>query len=428
MEKPEVAQSIRQELTPALRKFSPGRFSNLSDIVEHLPSASEGFSYKNTHVKEPFGNVIKLDRKVGSDSIAHELSHEFIDNQLEGIGPEIKSIKSNWEGMPFGQRYSYTQDLKAPSYFASKPSELFTELISYKMLGKEIPETVPKKIRDAIDKVWDKYKVVPLAAGGAAAGAALTPEESEAAISLKTPIKLAKESAKTLKEGWDVSETAKYLVGKVWNNRRIIGVYKPKPSATSMFEPGHPDYKPPTRPDKRAVVFEDGHYNMLDVDDLKTVVNAIGSGEYMKKVNPKNINEVHGKGIQSLRMKNWMNIGHDSLEEAEKMRKSYARNWLDLFGDQGIGIETIKYLGKYRNIASPYVDVLRETVPKILKNLEDTIKEYKKALKPVPRAIMEKYDELRSIKFLANQSTYISKYGFKGRNWTTPEGWEDING
>jgi len=83
-------------------------------------------------------------------------------------------------------------------------------------------------------------------------------------------------------------------------------------------------------------------------------------------------------------------------------------------------------MGKYRNMSAPYVDVLREVTPKIISNLEASVKEFKKALKPVPKAILEKLDELKSIKFLKNQSTYLSKYGFRGRDWTTPEGWEDI--
>jgi len=288
-------------------------------------------------------------------------------------------------------------------------------------------KNLPIDIQRAIPEWFEKYIVLPLAAGAAGVlGSTLAPEESEAAMSLKTPVKLAKDATKKLGKDWTPSSTSKALQGKVWNGREIMAIFKPKVKP-SPFKPGHPDYKPGIPLDKRAVVFSDGTYNMLDTDDLKTVTNALGSEEYMSRISP-NIKEpgLNAKAIQSLRMKNWMNIGHDTLEDAEKMRKKYARNWVDLFGEQGIGIETIEYLGKYRNVSSPYVDVLRETVPKLLENLQASVKEYKKALKPVPKAVLEKLDELKSIKFFKNQSTYISKFGFRGRNWDTPKGWEEL--
>jgi len=134
-------------------------------------------------------------------------------------------------------------------------------------------------------------------------------------MSLKEPIKLAKAAQKTLSKDWDLSSTAKALVGKVWNGREIQAVYKPRASKPSPFKPGHPDYKPSTSSDKRAVVFSDGSYNMLDTDDLRTVVSALGSDEYMGRLIPQ-LREtgMKEKAMQSLRMKNWMNIGHDTLE------------------------------------------------------------------------------------------------------------------
>jgi hypothetical protein len=442
---PELASKFREELIPAFRQLSPGRLANLTkvdkmeNIPEHWLSGTKAghINFKDTgeswiglgsagDMRQP--GPIQRRLQLTPKDVLHESVHEIFQNQIKKAGPEIKKFSKDLKELPYNQRYSYTQNLDAPNYYASNPSEFLTEMFAKKLLDKEALKGLPKKVKEPLESFFNKYKAVPIAVGGAAAaGATLAPEESEAAMSLKEPIKLAKAAQKTLSKDWDLSSTAKALVGKVWNGREIQAVYKPRASKPSPFKPGHPDYKPSTSSDKRAVVFSDGSYNMLDTDDLRTVVSALGSDEYMGKLTPQ-LREtgMKEKAMQSLRMKNWMNIGHDTLEEAEKTRKKYARDWVDLFGGQGIGIETIEYMGKYRNMSAPYVDVLREVTPKIISNLEASVKEFKKALKPVPKAILEKLDELKSIKFLKNQSTYLSKYGFRGRDWTTPEGWEDI--
>lgn len=447
---PSYADTIRQELIPQMRKFRPGRFNQLSDIrpfeklanitspeefaglqgakavhvTEHTTPETTSIFYKPTipGVEEGYQNTVS-----DTKTVLHELIHE-----LQRRNPEFTKEILQGKAQDITRRHRLTGAL-SPDYSGIRtnirsPEELTAESMARHMVAPETLKNLPIDIQRAVPEWFEKYRAVPLAVGGAAAaGATLAPEESEAAMSLKEPIKLAKTAQKTLSKDWDLSSTAKALVGKVWNGREIQAVYKPRAAKPSPFKPGHPDYKAPVAQDKRAVVFSDGSYNMLDTDDLRTVVSALGSDEYMGRLTPQ-LREtgMKEKAMQSLRMKNWMNIGHDTLEEAEKTRKKYARDWVDLFGGQGIGIETIEYMGKYRNMSAPYVDVLREVTPKIISNLEASVKEFKKALKPVPKAILEKLDELKSIKFFKNQSTYLSKYGFRGRDWTTPEGWEDI--
>lgn len=290
----------------------------------------------------------------------------------------------------------------------------------------------------------DLLKKLFIGAGAVtAAGAATlaTPEESEA-ITLPKPVpaaitkvsKAGKESRSfssfldELQKSWEPSSTSRALEGQWWGTKKIKAVMKPKSiEGGANFPPDSPYYKKPIESDKRVVLFDDKTYNMLDKEDLQTVVSGLGLREYMKKLPP----ETNTKGRimaleRSIEMRNQMHQAHDTLESASKARKKYAQDQFDLFGEQAIGVETVGINGKFYNLPSPYADILVQTKDIALAKALQAAKTYREG--QVPRRILEIINELSSIKFYQNQYTVKSKFVKSGgRDWSkVPANWANI--
>lgn len=431
---PDLWPQIRAELSPALRKFRPKSFEALTnvgpmkeaDIVKGYRGVHDTFPDRTSTISlrevEPFSENINTDTK----TVLHELWHEKQIRNTEFS----RDLKQGEISRVFDQD---KEGLAYPDYTGIRtkmhnPAEMTAEVLARQQLAPESLSRLPEAVRKKAPKWHEKYRVLPLttaATGGAVASGYIDPDESQAAVSMKEPAKLAKTAVDSLKQNWAPEDAINALLkGKVWKDKIITGVYKPRIDV-SKYSASHPISKL-YGGDKRVITFKGGSYINADKDDLQTIITRYGLGDYMEKYDeatPK-VGKLF-RSQRSVENREWFKNNYDTLYAARGMRKKNARHQVDLFGEMLTPVETIKFKGKYYNIPEPYTKHLKGLVEEVKANPS--------------KFTREQVRESMSYEFFGdNETTFFSKYDsalpktVKGqpnpniRDWTTPENWEKV--
>lgn len=315
---------------------------------------------------------------------------------------------------------------------------------------------------------------------GVGAGiAAATPSDAEAKFSMKLPKQLSlanvvedSRAVTPIGKGkvsdfWEISKANRYLMGKEFKDKVIDAVYRP--NRTLMPEralPGsdvHNLYKAsdlyPT--EKRLITFRDGSYMTVDKEDLTTIVTRLGLDDYMGTLPTPGEHRFsdYAGHTQALRsVQNRLTHGHhysslkDRFEElianpeafkgskkirlelepdnpiqlpaevvgASRLRKHNAQQQMEIFGDMNVGYETVQVAGRYLNLPSPYAETIRK-----MKDIPDNA--FLSYIRKFDRNDRNMLLAMRNAKLFKDESTFLSKYGFKNkRSETLPEHFEDV--
>jgi hypothetical protein len=229
--------AIRKTLDPVLRQFSPGKFEGLGAVkaFEELPlsdqmtfsgargahewvpektniylkplraGVNEGYITATSDVKTPI-HELWHDIQTSNPEFAKELDSETIRdlfqkmNQTGALVPDYTGIRTN---------------IRTPREFAA-------EGLARLMLKPESLNKLPTELVDLLKDWYRKYKLIPLAAGGAALGMG-TPDEAEAfQVGKAKPLT---EAVKQLQNNpFSISSAAEALKGKFIQGMEIIDV------------------------------------------------------------------------------------------------------------------------------------------------------------------------------------------------------------
>jgi hypothetical protein len=469
---PDLWPQIRSELTPAMRKFRPKSFEALTDvgpmkeadIVKGYRGVHDTFPDRTSTIGlrevEPFSENINTDTK----TVLHELIHE---KQIRN--PEFKRDLKQGE-----IRKVFDQDkegLAYPDYTGIRtrmhnPEEMTAETLSRHMLAPETLKNLPEAIRKKVPQWFEKYRVVPITAGAAGAGAIsfVDPSESRAAVGMKEAVKMTKGVQKALVSNWEADmDTTKLLKGSEFKGKVVAAVYRPpSPKANSKvqeivakmnvikeeqatYNPKHSMYKkldtevkkleekvikltPPDRTaymggEKRVITFDDGSHINMDKDDLRTIITRKGLQNYMdgsEDVLGYEASTPFQKGkmaLRSVQMRDWYKDSYADIDKAREFRKLNARHQMDLFGKMVTPVETVEFEGKFFNIPEPYVKHLKEFKARLKEDLPNTLKLYKGRL---PKSTVETLRKAESLKFFGDrETTFIPSMTFHSkRDWT----------
>lgn len=233
-ERPEYADTIRQELVPLLRQFRPGKFKHLESIGPSEELFSRGYhetSYPlaetSIHLKPVVPGVIESydNQRADIKTVLHELVHE-----LQMRDPDFMLELSSGKAADFINKYYGTGALK-PDYtrirtFIERPQELTAETMARHMVAPASLESLPIDIQREIPNWFEKYRSIlaPLLVGGSLGASLLAgPDEAEAfKVTKMKP--LTPEIFKASEKGYSGSSAADFLKGKIIQGLEIIDV------------------------------------------------------------------------------------------------------------------------------------------------------------------------------------------------------------
>ncbi|MDD5220379.1 MAG: hypothetical protein PHV11_07425 [Candidatus Bipolaricaulis sp.] len=460
-------RSVREELTPALRKFRPKSFERLrgifpmeeEDMIRGVRGSwnplTEGASNITLRPVEP---GLGEGGNASTKTVLHELWHE-----KQARNPEFKKdIKEGEVSKVFEQD---KPGLSYPDYTGIRtsmhnPAEMSAETLARHMLAPETLSRLPEAVRKKVPQWFEKYRsvIAPVAGVGAASAISFVdPSESQAAIGMETAKGISKAAKSSLVKNWEPDiDVMKLLKGSIFKNKVIASVYRP-PSLKEKVEaitkemeeysPSHSLYKKLNEQkksleaayekdymggEKRVITFEDNSYITMDKDDLKTIITRKGLENYMEgteviKGYEASLPSEKGKmALRSVQMRNWYKDSYNSIEEAREFRKKNARHQMDLFGEMLTPVETIEFDGKFFNVPEPYIKHLKDFKAKAKADLPNLVNLYRGR---IPRSTIETLRQAETLKFFGNkEATFIPKITYRSkRDWSNvPEGLEAL--
>src|SRR5574343_416333 len=231
-ERPEYAQTIRQELVPLLRQFRPGKFNYLESIEPSFEGPSRGYH----ETRYPLGETsIKLNpvipgvtesfepSRADTKTVLHELVHE-----LQIRYPDLMLELSSGPAARLIEKYRGTGALK-PDYtrirtFMERPEELTAETMARHMIAPASLESLPIDVRREIPKWFEKYRSILGPAVGLGLGMGLFGTNEAEAFEVGKAKPLTKAVKDLVGKPFSLSSAASALKGKFIQGMEIIDV------------------------------------------------------------------------------------------------------------------------------------------------------------------------------------------------------------